>query len=397
MSYEFTKGVSVPIKSWTKGVEFEDQAKEQLLDLSKMPFLHKHIAVMPDVHLGKGCSIGSVVATKGAIIPSAVGVDIGCGMSAVKTSLRAPDLPDSLTGVRFSLEASIPTGSGKWNLHNLPDDVVSGFSALKDSASLISAKDKRIKESNQIAHLGTLGGGNHFVEVCIDEEQYVWIMLHSGSRGVGNAIGRTYIEKAKKEMEKWIINLPNEDLAYLPEGSEYYGDYLYAVSWAQEFARVNRDVMMNRAVKCLEDAISKEFILVNSAVNCHHNYVATENHYGANVLVTRKGAVRARKGDLGIIPGSMGAKSFIVKGLGNPESFCSCSHGAGRVMSRKKAKELVSQEEHLNSLKGVECNNTTDTLDETPNAYKDIDSVIKAQEDLIEVVHTLKQVVCIKG
>lgn len=403
-NYEVMQDGGVPIKTWTKGVPFEDEARAQLKNISRLPFIHKWVAAMPDVHLGKGATIGSVVPTLGAVIPAAVGVDIGCGMMAVKTSLTAKQLPDNLSAVRFAMEAAIPHGrsmrrgrrdKGSWC--DIPDDVAAAWSGLSERFDVLQEKHQVLKNTNNVKHLGTLGTGNHFVEVCLDENQDVWIMLHSGSRGVGNRIGTHFIDVAKKDMERWQIQLPDSDLSYLPEGSDHFNDYIEAVDWAQNFARVNREVMMMRAIAALKSSLGMEFNAQLEAVNCHHNYVSREHHYGKDVLVTRKGAVRARKGEMGIIPGSMGAKSFIVRGLGAQESFCSCSHGAGRVMSRTKAKKLVSMEQHLKATDGVECRKDADVIDETPSAYKPIEKVMAAQSDLVEVVYTLKQVVCVKG
>ena len=404
-SYELTRGREVDIKSWTRGVAFEDEAREQLQNISTLPFIHKWIAVMPDVHLGKGATIGSVVPTIGAVIPAAVGVDIGCGMMAVRTSLVANDLPDSLSGVRTAVEAAVPHGrsgrargardKGAWG--KVPEDVAAAWTGLSDKFSVLCDKHPVLKNTNNVIHLGTLGTGNHFIEICLDEKDSVWFMLHSGSRGVGNRIGTYFIERARKEMERHQINLPDRDLAYLPEGSEGFDHYVEAVEWAQTFARINREVMMARVIDAVRGELGTAFETRLEVVNCHHNYVNRETHYGEDVLVTRKGAVSARKGEMGIIPGSMGARSFIVRGLGNEESFCSCSHGAGRVMSRTKAKKLVSLDEHVKATEGVECRKDAGVIDETPAAYKDIDAVMAAQSDLVEVVYTLKQVVCVKG
>lgn len=404
-NYELTPGNQVDIKSWTRGVAFEEEARQQLKNISTLPFIHKWIAVMPDVHLGKGATIGSVVPTVGAVIPAAVGVDIGCGMMAVRTSLVANDLPDRLSGVRTAVEAAVPHGrstrargsrdKGAWG--EVPQDVLVRWNDLAGKFNVLCDKHPVLKNTNNVIHLGTLGTGNHFIEICLDESDSVWFMLHSGSRGVGNRIGTYFIEQAKKEMERHQINLPDQDLAYLPEGSEGFVDYVEAVEWAQSFARINREVMMSRVIDAVRKELGVRFDARLEAVNCHHNYVNRETHYDKEVLVTRKGAVSARKGEMGIIPGSMGARSYIVRGLGNEESFCSCSHGAGRVMSRTKAKKLVSLEEHVNATKGVECRKDEGVIDETPAAYKDIDAVMAAQTDLVEVVYTLKQVVCVKG
>ena len=404
-AYELTTGTAVDIKSWTRGVAFEPEARAQLKNIATLPFIHKWIAVMPDVHLGKGATIGSVVPTVGAVIPAAVGVDIGCGMMAVRTSLAAHDLPDNLSGVRTAVETAVPHGrsnrargsrdKGAWG--DTPQDVLSAWSGLSNKFTELCEKHPVLKNTNNVIHLGTLGTGNHFIEICLDENDAVWFMLHSGSRGVGNRIGTYFIEQARKEMERHQINLPDRDLAYLAEGSEGFVDYVEAVEWAQTFARINREVMMARVIHAVRTELGVAFEARLEAVNCHHNYVNREVHYGEEVLLTRKGAVSARKGEMGIIPGSMGARSFIVRGLGNEESFCSCSHGAGRVMSRTKAKKLVSLDEHVKATEGVECRKDAGVIDETPAAYKDINAVMAAQADLVEVVYTLKQVVCVKG
>ncbi|MCD1125767.1 RtcB family protein [Jinshanibacter sp. LJY008] len=393
-----------PVKMWTQGVPVEDEAKRQLENTAKMPFIFKHIAVMPDVHLGKGSTIGSVIPTVGAIIPAAVGVDIGCGMIAVRTSLHASDLPDNLSAVRDAIERAVPHGrevnrskrdKGAWN--DVPEVVNRAWLQLDPDFKQIIDKYPKLKNTNNRVHLGTLGTGNHFIEVCLDENQAVWFMLHSGSRGIGNAIGSLFIELAKKDMQRHFINLPHQDLAYLVEGSEHYNDYVFAVDWAQRYARLNRETMMNNVIAAVRSVITKPFSLEMEAVNCHHNYVQKEQHFGQDVLVTRKGAVSAQAGELGIIPGSMGARSFIVRGKGNPDAFCSCSHGAGRTMSRTEAKRRFSIEDQIKATAGVECRKDSDVIDEIPMAYKDIDAVMTAQSELVEIVHTLKQVVCVKG
>lgn len=394
----------VPIKMWTRGVPVDDKARDQLSRAAKMPFIFKHVAAMPDVHVGIGATVGSVIPTKGAVIPAAVGVDIGCGMMAARTSLMAHDLPDNLEGIRSAIEQAVPHGrdvgrgkrdKGSWG--SPPLAIVEAWAMLVKRFDRICDKFPRLKNTNNLVHLGTLGTGNHFIELCLDQEARVWVMLHSGSRGVGNAIGTFFIELAKQDMRKWHINLPDEDLAYFPEGTDHFDDYVEAVGWAQDFAALNRRMMMTNVIAALRGQIAKPFDAELEAVNCHHNYVTRENHFGENVLVTRKGAVRAAKGVLGIIPGSMGAKSFIVRGLGNPESFDSCSHGAGRIMSRTEAKKQVTLDEHIRDTEGVECRKDAGVIDETPKAYKPIEAVMAAQADLVEIVHTLKQVVCVKG
>jgi tRNA-splicing ligase RtcB len=394
----------VSIKMWTRGVPVEDEARKQLANAARLPIVFKHIAAMPDVHLGIGATVGSVIPTLKAIIPAAVGVDIGCGMMAAKTTLRAEDLPDNLGPLRSAIERAVPHGSnprsrgrdqGSWE--NPPETVDQIWATLADEFDALCELHPRLKNTNNRKHLGTLGTGNHFIEVCLDEEGAVWFMLHSGSRGVGNAIGTHFIELAKKDAERHERNLPDQDLAYFEEGAQYFGDYVRAVSWAQKFAQRNREVMMTNLIATVRKVITKPFESHVEAVNCHHNYVQQERHFGEDVFVTRKGAVSAKKGQLGIIPGSMGARSFIVRGLGNPESFDSCSHGAGRVMSRTKAKKLFTVDDQIKATEGVECRKDKDVIDEIPMAYKDIDAVMAAQRDLVEVVHTLKQVVCVKG
>jgi tRNA-splicing ligase RtcB len=395
----------VPIKAWTRGVPFEEEARRQLANVARLPIVHGWVAAMPDVHLGKGATVGSVVPTKGAIIPAAVGVDIGCGMMAVETDLQASSLPDDLRGVRNAIENAVPHGRsagggrndrGSWG--DPPPRVLEAWGGLRQRFDALVEDEPSLRRANHVTHLGTLGTGNHFIEVCLDERDRVWLLLHSGSRGVGNRIGTTYIERAKEDMRRHLANLPDKDLAYLPEGSAHFDAYVAAVSWAQEFALTNRRLMMDAVVEAVRSAPGiPPFHAGLTAVNCHHNYVEKERHLGAEVFVTRKGAVRARKGELGIVPGSMGARSFIVRGLGNPDSFESCSHGAGRAMSRGEAKRRFTLEDHARDTAGVECRKDADVIDETPAAYKPIEAVMAAQRDLVEVVHTLRQVVCVKG
>ena len=394
-----------PIRMWTEGVPVEEDARKQLMNTATMPFIFRHLAVMPDVHLGKGSTIGSVIPTQGAIIPAAVGVDIGCGMMAACTSLEASDLPDHLYGLRSAIEAAVPHGrtpprqsrrdKGAWE--NPPKAVDAQWAALLPGFIRIAEKYPRLKNTNNHKHLGTLGTGNHFIEVCLDETDRVWFMLHSGSRGVGNAIGNLFIELAQADMRQHIANLPDKDLAYFEEGSAHFDDYVEAVGWAQDYARRNRVAMMANVAAAARQIIARPFTVDVEAVNCHHNYVQRETHFGAEVLVTRKGAVSAKKGELGIIPGSMGARSYIVRGLGNEEAFCSCSHGAGRTMSRNEAKRRFSVEDQIRATAHVECRKDSEVIDEIPMAYKDIDAVMHAQRDLVDVVHTLRQVVCVKG
>lgn len=395
----------VPIKRWTRGVTVDEGAIAQLDAIARLPFIHKWVAAMPDVHRGIGATVGSVIPTHGAIIPAAVGVDIGCGMMAVRTSLRAEQLPDNLAPLRAEIERAVPHGRsshggrrdvGSW--HDLPKPIARAWSELEPEFERITEKHPKIAGCNSSIHLGTLGTGNHFIEVCLDEADAVWFMLHSGSRGVGNRIGSYFIALAKEEMRRWFVNLPDQNLAYFPEGTAYFDDYVQAVGWAQAFARRNRELMMQAVIRAVSQVRGvPPFRLDLEAVNCHHNYVARERHYGADVFVTRKGAVRAGEGELGIIPGSMGARSFIVRGRGNPESFCSCSHGAGRLMSRTEAKRRFTVEDHARATEGVECRKDAGVIDETPAAYKPIEAVMAAQADLVEIVHTLRQIVCVKG
>ena len=455
----------VPIKAWTRGVPLEDAAEKQLRNVAALPFVYKWVAAMPDVHWGIGATVGSVIPTRGAIIPAAVGVDIGCGMMASETSLHANDLPDNLHGIREAIERAVPVGRtdnggkndrGAWK--NAPAHHLDVWAKLETAYTAIVDKYPKLNHVQRINHLGTLGTGNHFIEVVLDEREHVWFLLHSGSRGVGNRFGTFFIELAKNDMRQWMINLPDRDLAYLPQGTEHFEDYVRAVHWAQDYALANRELMMGNIVRAvresglvrsfragadapspLEIGCGAEELLFHgrgksasgfsadsssspgalpfaplgdrktpkavvsaseaptSVVSCHHNYVTWEHHYGENVLVTRKGAVRAREGDMGIIPGSMGARSYIVRGKGNPESFMSCSHGAGRAMSRAEAKKRFTVDDHVKATAGVECRKDADVIDETPMAYKSIDAVMEAQKDLVEVVHTLRQVVCVKG
>ncbi len=408
--YERIETAGVPIKSWTKGVPVEDDARRQLENIARLPFIHGHVAAMPDVHLGIGATVGSVIPAKGAIVPAAVGVDIGCGMMAVRTGLASDRLPDSLAGLRSRIEAAVPHGRTKGGRRGdrgawaeVPPDVAETWTArrrggpsLADRLGDLIARHPKLEGANHVTHLGTLGTGNHFIEVCLDEADRVWVMLHSGSRGIGNRIGSYFIARAKGEMERLSVDLPDRNLAYLSEGSDLFDDYVAAVGWAQDYAAVNRELMMRRVIAVLEKMFG-DVAAGDVVVNCHHNYVARERHFGADVWVMRKGAVRAGKGELGIVPGSMGARSFIVRGRGNRESFRSCAHGAGRRMSRTAARKRFSVEDHARATAGVECRKDAGVVDETPGAYKDIDAVMAAQSDLVEVVHVLRQVVCVKG
>ncbi|MCP5146385.1 MAG: RtcB family protein [Gammaproteobacteria bacterium] len=394
----------VPIKMWTRGVPVDEKAKEQLTHAARMPFVFRHVAAMPDVHVGIGATVGSVIPTRGAVIPAAVGVDIGCGMMAVRTSLSAGDLPDNLETIRAAIEHAVPHGrsvgrssrdKGAWG--SPPPAIVETWATIAGRFQKIVDKFPKLARSNSLVHLGTLGTGNHFIELCLDDSLQVWVMLHSGSRGIGNAIGTHFIALAKEDMRGWLNNLPDQNLAYFTEGTRHFDDYVEAVGWAQDFAALNRQMMMRNVIAALRTQIAKPFDAEVEAVNCHHNYVSRERHFGTDVLVTRKGAVRAARGVMGIIPGSMGAKSFIVRGRGNPQSFDSCSHGAGRVMSRTEAKRQVTLADHIRDTEGVACRKDASVIDESPKAYKPIEAVMAAQADLVEIVHTLKQVVCVKG
>lgn len=402
--FDLIDGATAPIKAWTKGVPIEAAALKQLRNVAGLPFIHSHVAAMPDVHWGMGATVGSVIPTIGAIIPAAVGVDIGCGMMAVRTSIRAEHLPDDLSGLRSAIEAAVPHGRsdnggrndvGSW-LGDPPPIAAEKWAELSTGCDAVVERNPKAAHPRGLGHLGTLGTGNHFIELCLDEAGDVWVMLHSGSRGVGNRFGTYFIERAKADMRRWFINLPDADLAYFPEGSEGFIDYIRAVSWAQRYARANREVMMELVLEVLR-AEFPDLTATETAVNCHHNYVARETHFGKEVYVTRKGAVRAGAGELGIIPGSMGAKSFIVRGKGEAQSFCTCSHGAGRAMSRAEAKRRFTVDDHVKATEGVECRKDAEVIDETPMAYKDIDAVMAAQSDLVKIVHTLRQVVCVKG
>ncbi|WAU75952.1 RtcB family protein [Acinetobacter sp. TR3] len=387
----------VPVKIFT--TDIDSDSIEQLKKMAQLQFVYSHIAVMPDVHVGKGATVGSVIPTKNAIIPTAVGVDIGCGMNAIRLNLKASQLPDNLAPLRHAIERKVPVG---FELHK----------QIKAKASSIIPLEKRLqpiikKHSGLVRmlrkfdatwqkQLGTLGGGNHFIELCLDENQDVWVMLHSGSRGLGNVIGTYFIELAKKEAQHRFGHVPDKDLSYFAEGSNSFDDYVEAVEWAQEYAFENRREMMRLILEAIRPLLPP-FQMTKEAINCHHNYVSRENHFGEDLLITRKGAIRAGLDEFGIIPGSMGARSYIVRGKANPESFCSCSHGAGRKMSRSKAKLLFGQEDLIQQTQGIECRKDSGVIDEIPSAYKDIDQVMANQSDLIEIVHTLKQVLCIKG
>jgi tRNA-splicing ligase RtcB len=390
-----------PVRVWAEDVE--PAALRQLLNVASLPIVHGHVAAMPDVHAGIGATVGSVIPTRAAIIPAAVGVDIGCGMNAVRLTLRAGQLPDGLATLRSAIEAAVPVG---FNQH--PFDKVRGSAHARLARPLADRLDRIVgkhpgvtkmqKQFAQtwIAQLGSLGGGNHFIELCLDESGQVWVMLHSGSRGIGNCLGRYFIAAARKEAERERVRLPDQDLAWFGEGSRWFDDYVEAVDWAQDYALLNRRMMLELVVEAIRPKLPP-FRLDGEAIDCHHNYVARETHAGEKLFITRKGAISARAGEMGIVPGSMGAKSFIVRGKGREESYCSCSHGAGRRMSRTEAKRRFNRFDLAAQTSGVECRKDKGVVDEIPGAYKDIDRVMELQSDLAEVVHTLKQVVCVKG
>ena len=384
-----------PIKIWTDDVEAS--ALTQLKNLARLPFINSNgVACMPDVHAGIGSTVGTVIATERAVIPAAVGVDIGCGMNAVRLSLKASDLPDNLKPLRDEIERRVPLGVG--GAHDDSTDIGEVTSMLdKTVIEPLYNGDYDKFHAKAASQMGSLGSGNHFIEVCIDENQDVWVMLHSGSRGIGNMIGTHYIAKAKRQMEQFFITLPDDNLAYFPENTEDFDDYMYAVGWAQNYAFENRRRMMSEVLEAMKLRIDKPFTITQEAINCHHNYVERENHFGRNMWVTRKGAIRAREGDLGIIPGSMGQRSYIVRGKGDLQSYCSCSHGAGRSMSRAEAKRRFTLTDLIAQTEGVECRKDAGVIDEIPASYKDIDQVMANQTDLVEVVHQLKQVLCVKG
>lgn len=378
----------IPIKSWTEGVEFEYEAQKQARNIASLPWAFHHVAIMPDVHFGIGATVGSVIAMKDAITPAAVGVDIGCGMAAVQLGLEARQLPDSLADIRHQIERTIPVG---FNYHKNAVPIGPG-SDFWERFKKLAAPFQNSMERKAHEQMGTLGGGNHFIELCLDESDHVWLVLHSGSRGVGNQLAQYHIETARKLAHN--AKLPDKDLAVFLAGTPEMAAYRNDLFWAQEYALHNRRTMLAMLTSQLGRMLPLNPI---QRIECHHNYVSEEIHFGEQVLLTRKGAISANLGQWGIIPGSMGAKSYLVKGLGNPESFCSASHGAGRRMSRGKAKKAFTLADMEAQTAGVECRKDAGVLDEIPGAYKDIDAVMEAQKDLVEVVHTLHQVLCVKG
>jgi tRNA-splicing ligase RtcB len=381
-----------PILSWANH-DLKPQEAQMANNVASLPFVYKHVALMPDVHLGKSALVGSVIATKDAVIPAAVGVDVGCGMAAVKLPMKSDRVAGRLKKIRSAIEDSIPVG--RLGNKKIEKSVTNwqGWRNFKDLHPGVQDLDCKAVEQ-----MGSLGGGNHFIELCLDTEDYVWLMLHSGSRHIGNKIAQCHISTGKKLAKLADITLPDPDLAYFVAGTPEFAAYWRDLQWAQDYARFNRDVMMNRFKKVVEELVTGgKTIKPLLSVNCHHNYAEQEVHFGESVYVTRKGAVRARHEDYGIIPGSMGTKSYIVKGKGNHDSYCSCSHGAGRLMSRTKAKKEFTVEDVIKQTQGVECRKDSKIIDEIPGAYKPIEQVMAQQSDLVEVVATLKQIVCVKG
>ena len=379
----------------------EPQALEQLHNISEMPFVFKHLAVMPDCHLGKGATVGSVIATKGAIIPAAVGVDIGCGMIAVKTKFFAKDLPDGLEKIRIGIERRIPLGAGVSN-KSLTESAEKKWVDLNLNAmdqgrlGIYAELDK-----NWATAIGTLGSGNHFIELSLDQSDQVWIVLHSGSRGIGNKIAQKHIKIAQGLCEEMFVALKDRDLAYLPEGRQEFKDYITDLLWAQDFARLNRDEMMDRVLKELsysffnEDGHQVEIEL--ERINCHHNFTQKEQHFNQSVWLTRKGAIQMRRGQMGVIPGSMGTRSYIVSGLENPLSYASAPHGAGRRFSRTEARKRFTMDDFDIAMKGIECRRSKELIDELPGAYKDIDEVMENSKELVKIEYELRQVLNVKG
>jgi tRNA-splicing ligase RtcB len=382
------KGHKVDVKLWTRAGELEASAAQQLKNIASLPWVFHHVAAMPDVHFGKGATVGSVIAMKDAVCPAAVGVDIGCGMAAMRTNLMAKDLPDDLKRIRYDLEGAIPVG---FESHDHPAKAPEASALWTEFPQLAPEVQGLFGKAQK--QLGTLGGGNHFIELCLDTEQRVWLMLHSGSRNIGKELAEIHIGRAKKLAHN--RDLPDRDLAVFLAGTREMKEYRRDLFWAQRYARANREVMLSLAERVIERHFPQVEIL--EAIHCHHNYVAEEVHYGQDVLVTRKGAIRAGRGELGIIPGSMGTRSYIVRGLGNPESFESASHGAGRRMSRGEAKRRFTVKDLAKQTEGVECRKDGGVLDEIPAAYKPIEDVMRDQQDLVEIVAELRQVLCIKG
>ena len=392
--------------------EIDLKTHQQIQDVASLPFIHKHIAVMPDTHAGYGVPIGAVVPTVNAVIPGAVGFDIGCGMTAARLSAKAGVIHDSLDEIFNQIEKAVPRGTESYR-YNKKSGCISHTKGCWDTVSYIHRKTwydtlatdfkniifkyPNIESTNVVKQLGTLGGGNHFIELCSDEQGDVWIVLHSGSRNQGKVIGEFFMRRAQEECEKWFIELPDKQLAFFPKDTEFYNDYLIAMFWAQRYAATNRKLMLSNIKDRLCAVLEPKHVLFTDMIDCHHNYAEMENHFDTNVLVTRKGAVRAREGDRAIIPGAMGRQTYIVKGKGDLASFCSCSHGAGRVLSRKKAKEQFSVEQVTEQMGSVKCRIDNGVLDEAPGAYKDLDEVMDNQSDLVDIEHILTPMLNIKG
>lgn len=401
------------VKGWTRGVHLDQNTIDQVALMAKMPFIFPYIAVMPDAHWGMGSCVGSVVPTKDAVMPATVGVDIGCGMIAHKLNIKRADFNEIEEDVRTAISRTVPTGRadnggdrdpGGWQgwphlRGHIPDIVMDAWdNKLADGyLNVLEDNHKELSRARTIEHLGTLGTGNHFIELSSDENHDVWIVIHSGSRGIGARIGGYFIKTAQELCKRWLVNLPDKNLAFFPKGEQKFKEYWYALQWAQKYAWTNRELMMELTMQAIQRTLGDNLIMAVDKVHCHHNYAQYENHFGKNIIVTRKGAVRARKSDRGIIPGSMGERSFIVRGKEDRDALHSCSHGAGRVMSRRAAKDTISLDAHRADTEGVFCDKTSAVIDESPKAYKDIESVMAAQRNLVDIEHTLKGFINVKG
>jgi tRNA-splicing ligase RtcB len=392
--YPVTRAVSegCPVNIWAN--EIEASAWAQIEQVARLPFLHpKGLSLMPDVHVGHGACVGSVLPMRGALVPSAVGVDIGCGMCAVRVDMHARELPDSLKAVRAAIEAAVPLGQAAHR--DIADAQI--WAPLHERYKALLVRHPKVFKRQAGQQLGTLGGGNHFIEVCLDEAQQVWVMLHSGSRGAGGLIGQHFIEQAAQWCDTEGFKTINRHLGFLPEGTALFDDYRQAVLWGQDYAQANRQVMLRLTLSAIAGALGRKIAITDEAIHCHHNYVSLERHFGEDLWITRKGAIRADAGRLGIIPGSMGTESFIVRGKGEALAYESCSHGAGRTMSRAAARASFTTKDLRRQTEGVECRKDKDVIDEAPGAYKPIREVMAQQRDLVDVVHTLRQIVCVKG
>jgi tRNA-splicing ligase RtcB len=393
---EVISDARIPIKLWIPSADIEIDAIKQLRNAANLPITYRHIAVMPDVHFGRGATVGTVMVTKDAICPAAVGVDIGCGMMAVQTDLDPDKVTAKLDEIVHSIRRSIPVG---FHENRELTVQVEDWMEKDTSCGMLTTFSRNKGLYEKACHqMGSLGGGNHFIEICLDKDRRVWVMLHSGSRHIGLRMATYHTKVAQALMKRYHISLPDPELAYLPQGETEFNDYWAELRWAQEYAMANRAEMMRRVMKDLSYAVhDKKHIERGFFVNCHHNYAARENHFGENVIVVRKGAIKAGESDYGIVPGSMGAKSYIVQGLGDPQSFMSCAHGAGRKMSRKRAKSEFTVDDLKVQTEGIVCAKDESVLDEIPAAYKDIDTVMKNQHDLVKPVYVLRQIACIKG